>query len=707
MTFHPETSAHFGPRDFVAILRRRLRMILFTIGTVLAVTLAVLLLVSSKYTATTLLLVDPTQKNLLAPDEARQTSGITESARVESEIEIARSGAVMLATVEREGLASDAEFGPSVSTTDKLRAAIGLPMSEPPTGQALLNGTLRRLSEATDVRRRGLTYVFAISVTSESPDRAARLANAVAQTYIDLQIESKTRSLETARDLLLAQVNSARDRLAASNDAFGSYVENNMERLLEETGNQDLAALQNRLNALSSTRATLTASLESSQSAFDARNWDSLAESLQDEAVSALNQQRRDLETRLAGLESGSDAAFSLRQSLEQVETRLQASVAAPIQALRAEITNLDGRSDALGKEMRGVVLGSNLSATTIAYLYELQQEADIAQRQYTNLLSRLRDLDAQALVQVADARIVSAALAPNGPSFPKKRITLMMAFVVAIGLGVTLAFLNEFYIGGVISQNQLENILPIPVAATVPFLKQKREQISLADTILSAPLSAYSESFRRLRATIDRMVPAHDGRGILIMVCSANPSEGKTTGALSLARTYAQLGKSVALIDADLRKPTVHNYLGVEPEFGFFEYLKNPEGAPEGESFYVADPLSSTGVVVGRGRSDVPTDQLLMSREFQLLLKNAREAMDVIIVDTSPLNSVVDAQFIAPFADAAVICVRFGETSQRDLRLAHQRLVEGLRDDVPVVAVLNQEAGRMAAYDESGYYSY
>uniref|UniRef100_UPI0026041D29 GumC family protein n=1 Tax=Aliiroseovarius sp. TaxID=1872442 RepID=UPI0026041D29 len=441
MTSHSYATAQFGPRDVVAILRRRLRLILFTIGTVLTITLGILLLVSPRYTATALLLVDPSQKNLLAPDEARQSSGATESARVDSEIEIARSGAILLATVQTLNLVTDPEFGPSIPATDKLRAAIGLPMSDPPPGQDLLNDTLRKLASATTVRRRGLTYVFEISVTADNPDRAATLANAMAQTYIDMQIRSKKQSVEAARDLLLAQVTSARTALAASNDAFDQYLRDNLDQLISETDDAELRDLQSSLLTLNAARRRVVSSLEESQAALDAGNWAALSDNLQNEALAALNTQRRELEARLAGVTQDSDSAFGLRASLEQLETRLKDGAALSIQGLRDEIGMLDARGDALNDDLREAVLGSNLSSTTLAYLYELQAGAEIAQRQYSNLLSRLRDLEAQALVQVADSRVVSHALAPNQPSFPNTRLTLVMAFLSAIGVAVSLAF--------------------------------------------------------------------------------------------------------------------------------------------------------------------------------------------------------------------------------------------------------------------------
>lgn len=694
-------------REVFSILRRRVRLIVLTVFVCIVAALIFLFQIQPEYRASVLLLVDPTQKNLLSPNDTERLQSQSEIARVESEVEIARSGPVLLETVRALNLVTDPEFGPQVGLGDKLRAAIGLPLSDPPSREVLLNNTLQKLGRATEVRRRGLTYLLSITVTSKSPERSARIANTMAQVYIDLQIASKTRSVENARDLLLAQVNSARQTLAASNDSFDRYIGTNIDRLQTETGNAQLGILQGQLAAFDTRRNQTQAVLSNSQTALQARDWTALSDSLQNDALSALVAQRAALETQIAQAPGDAQQALDLQTQLAALEQQIENSAGDALGVLRADVEGIDVQGSALRERLRNTVVSSDLSSATLAQLYGLRQEADIAQRQYTNLLSRLRDLDAQALVQVADTRIVSEALKPSAPSFPNKKRLLAVAVVAALGIGVALALLNEFYVGGVISPTQLANVVPAQAVGSIPAIRRKRELTSIADTVITAPLSAYAESFRRVRMALDQAVGAETRDNFVVMVGSANPAEGKSTTALSLARSYAQLGKSVLLIDGDLRKPAVHSYLDITPERGFLDYLKNPGEKPDISAFYVADPLSKAGVIVGRGRSDIPTDQLLMSPQFSDMIASARASMDVIIIDTSPLNSVVDAQYVARHADIVLMCVRFGDTSQADVRLAYQRIDESVRPQTPVVAVLNHDAGRNGGRYESGYYNY
>ena len=110
---------------------------------------------------------------------------------------------------------------------------------------------------------------------------------------------------------------------------------------------------------------------------------------------------------------------------------------------------------------------------------------------------------------------------------------------------------------------------------------------------------------------------------------------------------------------------------------------------------------------MMGRRRSMVPTDAPLQSTTFRDLISNARGALDVIIIDTAPLVPVVDARYIAPLADCAVLCVRHGITKQSELRTCFDQLTDSLRSDAEVVTVLNCYEGRKKYYRYDGYYGY
>lgn len=333
---------------------------------------------------------------------------------------------------------------------------------------------------------------------------------------------------------------------------------------------------------------------------------------------------------------------------------------------------------------------------------------ADLARNQYQTLLSRVQELDAQAALQLADTRIVSPALAPQFASFPDRRLVLPLAALLGLGLGVALAFLYENLIGGFHSEEQAEAVLRTRVAAAIPRPTPRPSQASLADLMISEPLSSFAEAVRRIRVGFHFPSARRDQKdhsSLVVMVSSTAPNEGKTTVALALARSFALSGKSTLIVDCDLRKPALHRHLSVEKSIGLTEHLENA-GAGDLISTLTSDPLTELTAIVGAQRSTIPTDQLLAGQRFELLIEAARRSFDVIILDTPPIGPVVDALYLAPFADAIVFLTKWSSTPQADIKRAMDSLRETARPEAEIVSVLNQlQETRSPYYRKYGRY--
>lgn len=696
-------------RGLLGVLRRQLRLIIGVVLTILIISGVVIFTLKPIYTASALLLVDTSRKNLLDPQsELMGTS--SDSARVESEVELARAPTVLLRVVDDAKLIEDPEFAPAPGFTTQVLSFFRLRDYEPPTGAELLEATLTKLRNAVTVQRRGLTFVIAIQAQSGDPATAARIANAVARTYIAEQLEAKINSTLASRDIIQARISETSRAVADSEDAIDTFIGNNIAAIADETGRTDLEGLFAEVGTATRARAELTASLEHAGSSLRTRDWAALTKSLQSQALAELATRQAEVEASLQSAATDSQTAIDLRAELAAVENDLAIAAQFEIANLRTKVAATQGQVTDLRAKLRNDVLSSSLSSSTLTSIYELQQSSEIARSQYQTLLTRLKDLDQQAYLQVADSRIASEALPPDSPSFPNPRLLLALAGVAALVAALGLAFLYENFIGGIVSPEQLQALVKSRRVLTIPRQREQRGGLSLADRLIQAPLSLFSESVRKVRLAVDQGMRRDrngDPSGRVVLVSSTAPSEGKSTTALSLARAYALSGATTLLIDCDLRKPSLHRHLGWEPSSGLIDYLGGHDtgGAPELQSIVKVDPSSSVCVLVGSRRSSGATDSLVAGPTFGRLIEAARTAFDIVILDTPPIGPVVDGAYLAQFADAIVFVVKWASTAQPDVRSAVATLSDAAPEGTEVTMVLNQSANADGKY--AGKYAY
>jgi capsular exopolysaccharide synthesis family protein len=706
-------------RGLAGVLRRQIRLIVLTVIVVVGIAGIGAFALTPIFSASTLILVDPSSKNLLDPESGFSSAG-ADSARIDSEVEILRSDSILLRVISSEQLVTDPEFGPSLGWRARLLSFLRLSDQQLPTGEDALNDTLANLRGAVQVQRRGGTYLISVQVRSTNRNTSARLANAIANAYIADQLNYKVGSVLSSRDILQARIIQARDSIVRSEGSFDDFIESNIERITSEGGSSSLVTMQQQIAELSAARESNSALATAAQASIGEGDLQALVTTLQSDALNALQAQRDEITAAISETDADSPAAIDLRSQLERINQNLLDEAKAEVGNIQVQITSSEAREESLRENMRREVLNSSLSADVLTELYSLQQNAEIARGQYQTLLSRAQDLDTQANLQIADSRVVSPALPPQSPAFPNRTLIVLLAGLSALALGIALAFLYENLIGGFTNEDQVEAVLKTRFASAVPRQTLKGANKSFADLLIEEPLSIYAESIRRIRLAIDR--PAmrlhgerDDAAGTqpdsqVIMVSSSAPNDGKSTIALALARSYALSGERTLLIDCDLRKPSQHRLLNLNPSEGLQEFLR----AAPGDSKVIgqimaADPLlDSLTVILGARHSDLPTDQLLAGVPFGRLIDAARKTFDVVIIDTPPVGPVIDGLYIAPFADKIVFVARWAATSQTEAKRAIESLRGTKRPDTEIVAVLNQQNEARSSYYKKygGYYS-
>ena len=332
-------SSELDIRDLIDIFNRQRRLIILAVAITLSLAVVYLAMATPLYRATALISIDAAGQNLLDNGAEVSQSAVLNS-RVDGEVEILKSAALQLAVAESANLISDPEFGPSVGLSEKIgtalgignpidavRKLLGLPAREAPSGDDYVKRIINKLSAAADVRRRGLTYLILVTIESESPVRAAEIANSYVATYIDRQVQTKTDAAIGSRDVLRRQIDTARQALTASEDKLNRFIDDNLDRIEKDSGDPAVGRMRRQLEALRTERTDTIAALTAAEQAQNSADWMSAASRLGDEALTELARQREALEKGLAQASQGSTQAIELSAALARIDEGMSARV--------------------------------------------------------------------------------------------------------------------------------------------------------------------------------------------------------------------------------------------------------------------------------------------------------------------------------------------------------------------------------------------
>lgn len=324
-------------------------------------------------------------------------------------------------------------------------------------------------------------------------------------------------------------------------------------------------------------------------------------------------------------------------------------------------------RLDMTADELQRNVKASSKIDTVLINLDVLDKSPirarDIANAMSDEFVAMVRELETPEGGQQPDARVVveQRASVPSHPVVPKSKRNVALGLILGLVLGIGLAVLRDLTDNTVKSREALEELTGAALVGSIPLDKERRKQ---AAVMFDRDHSATAEAFRKLRTNLHFL--AVDDPPKVIVVTSSMPHEGKSTTAINIALALAEADHDVALIDGDMRRPMLHNYLDIIGTVGFSTVLS---GATT-----LDDALQKTRfpglTVLTAGAIPPNPSELLGSLSARKLLSELRAQFDYVIVDSTPLLAVTDAAILAAGADGALLIARYGET-KRD-QLAH-----------------------------------
>ncbi len=662
---------------FAFLIRRW--MLIASVGFVVFVaSLTTILLQPDRYTATALLLVNGGQDRALSPEQMINGDITPSVPAVDSQLEVLRSEMLAGRLVDALNLASDPEWNPFLAPSASSAGQV-IPGANQ---EQVRRVVVRNVMSATAVQRRGLTYAAEVSVTSLNPQRSAEMANGLVELFRQYQLEARIASSQRANEWLAARVQVLRADVQAKEAAAERYRADHglisvQGALLTEQQTTQLQA--DIAQARADLAATEARYLQVQQDSANGVSGESIASVLNSGLVSNLRQQEAEIARRQADYESRYSplhpALVNVRAEREDIRVQIAAEIGRILTGLRGDVDVARARLNTLETNMaqlRGELVGNNEELVT---LRELEREAGAARSVYESFLQRFHEIAEQGSMRSAPAELVSAAGVPTGPNSPGTAFAVLVSLVLGLGIGLVAGFLAQALDEGFGDADEVERKLGIPALAIVPRLRRSElRELPVtsrhpAAYLLERQMSAFTEACRVLRTTI--LFAAGQPRTQVVAICSALPSEGKTTLSISLARVSALSGQRVLLVDCDLRRRSVKDVLDFEPPAGLLQVLA---GEDDWRQVMYLDEATGMHVLPLSDSGFTPKD-VFGGEDMTRLLDDVRASFDLIVLDCAPVLAVADTRVVVAKADCAVMVTRWQKTPVRAARSALQQL--------------------------------
>lgn len=640
------------------------------------------------YTATSSVMLDSRRQRIVDVREILSQMAPLQ-VTVLSEVEVLRSRGLAERVAIKLDLFSDPEFDRSLRPPeppgmfdfvgDAYAAALRMVFPPPPRVEvdpetrearrraAVINAVGGRLTAAAVPQ----SLVIRISYTSNDPRKAARIANAFAEAYVNDQLEARFDALRRGSAWLNERLETLRQSVVASESAVAAY--RSSIGLIETRGggqinNQRLQEVSSQVVLVQARRAEQEARVSRLEALLrENRGVDAADEVLDSPLLQRLKEQEAQLarENAELRLRYGANHPAMTRSNAElgSARTTITAEVRKQAQAMRSELTVLREREGTLTRQSRDLEALVLRQSGAEVRLRELEREAQANRTLYESFLARFKETGDQEGIQQSDSRVISQAREPRVPSAPRARLIVVGALLAGLAIGIALALVVERFDDAFRSKDELESTVGYPVVGMIPHIATLPGR-RVENQIVDKPTSGYAEAFRM--AWFGLRHAAKKTEIGLILVTSSVPEEGKSLTSLSLARTSAGLSKRTLLIDADLRRSTVAKMLEIKPPSGLADALV---GTVRWTDAVVRDPMTEVDVLVARGAGGANADMPTVAQELGRIVAEAKAAYDVVVVDCPPTMPVADAQVVAPLADATLFCVRWNATPRAAVR--------------------------------------
>jgi succinoglycan biosynthesis transport protein ExoP len=671
----------------VGIVRRQLPFILLMLVLGLAGAGLYLFTAPRWYTASADVLMEM-RRSIATSQDSMQSEAPIDGSLVESQVETIGSERISKSVIKALDLTHDPEFtepyyGVATPAVHWIKRLLGRDQPVALSEQELSPLVAGTLNTRLKAERVGMTYVIRISYVARTPEKAARIANQVAESYISDQLQSKFEATQRAENWLQDRVRELRQQASAAEKAVLDFkLANNIMttdgKLVDE---QRIADFDRAVNESRTRTAEAQARFERITDVINSGQVDgAVTDALNNSVIVQLRQRYLDTKARLADWAKrygeNHNAVVNLRNEARQLQQSMLDELERIQQTYRSDLEIAKARQEAAEKALSDEFRRSGTSRQAQVKLRELESVSQTTRALYDNFVQRQMQAAQNQTLPITDARVITSAVAPGQPSHPKVPLVLALGLAAGLGAGIGIGFVRELLNRSIRNKRQLEKASGMPCLGLLPTIKTgalratKAEQQSGARDIVPkrseltfvsrAPFSQFAEGIRAIKLSADLSLAR--GSGVVIGVVSSLPGEGKTTVSSNLAFLMAQAGSRVLLIDCDMRNPSLTSGLAPRAELGLRQVLTQAAQSLDG----LVWRHSATGLhFLPANLNEAPdnTSSLLSSPAMEQLLKAARSHSDYVVLDFAPMLPVVDVRAAAHLVDGFVLVSSWAQT--------------------------------------------
>jgi exopolysaccharide transport family protein len=681
-------------REYMRVLIKRKWLVIAVVGGIFMVVAVASLRQTPVYEATGQIVVNKADPNLITFKDSGPMVDYYDQSDLDTEVRILQSDLLALQVIRQLNLDKRPEFGGHSDPKQPNLVADPLQTDSTRTS-ALLAGFGANL-HVTLIPN---TRIMEIHFTSTDPQLAASAVNTLAATYVEQNFKTKFESTMRASDWLSKQLVDLQMKVETSQEKLVRYQkeheilgtdekQNIITEKLDELNKEMTAAESDRMQKEAVYRQTQSNDPEVVAAAIVSDTAGSGTNATSN-LLDRLRGQQADLRIQVAELSTQLGPSYpkvaQLNSQLKEIDRQLQLETNKAVDHLKGQYQAALQRETMLrGSFEKQKQEANKLNESAIEYSI-LKRDLDSNRTLYEGLLEKLKEAGVTAGLRSNNFSIIKAARVPTSPSEPNIPRNLIFALVLGALSGIGLAFLLENMDNTVRTPEQAQAISALPSLGMIPLGSKsgnngaggKRLALTASKEVVETvtqvrPQSQMAESYRALRTSL--LLSNLGAPPKVIMVTSARPQEGKTTTSINTAIVLAQKGVRVLLMDADLRRPSIHKTLGMGPRSGLSNVLTGSATLPQ---TITISPVLPNLFIMPAGTPPPNPAELLASSNMRDLIAELREQFDHIVIDTPPTLSVTDAVVLSPRADATILVIRSGHTTKQALRRARDILMQ------------------------------